>query len=106
MTTLIKASLIILTALFFSNLFTNEVSSQNDYDIVISGGTSAGVVAAVEYSRMGKSVQLIEPYNRIRGLTTGDLSETDIRRNDNYSEGDVELGGFLTIPNKPQSICS
>lgn len=50
----------------------------NKYDIVIYGGTSAGVVAAVQGSRMGKSVVLIEPTNRLGGLTTGGLGQTDI----------------------------
>ncbi len=48
------------------------------YDIVIYGGTSAGVSAALQSSRMGKSVVLIEPTNRIGGLTTGGLGQTDI----------------------------
>ena len=48
------------------------------YDIVIYGGTSAGVSAAIQSSRMGKSVVLIEPTNRIGGLTTGGLGQTDI----------------------------
>ena len=48
------------------------------YDIVIYGGTSAGVAAALQSSRMGKSVVLIEPTNRIGGLTTGGLGQTDI----------------------------
>ena len=48
------------------------------YDVVIYGGTSAGVAAALQSSRMGKSVVLIEPTNRIGGLTTGGLGQTDI----------------------------
>ena len=48
------------------------------YDIVVYGGTSAGVAAAIQASRMGKSVVLIEPTNRVGGLTTGGLGQTDI----------------------------
>lgn len=48
------------------------------YDIVIYGGTSSGVAAAIQSSRMGKSVVLIEPTTRIGGLTTGGLGQTDI----------------------------
>lgn len=55
------------------------ISSQSEqYDIVIYGGTSSGVAAAIQSSRMGKSVVLIEPSNRIGGLTTGGLGQTDI----------------------------
>lgn len=50
----------------------------NRYDIVIYGGTSAGVSAAIQSSRMGKSVLLIEQISRIGGLTTGGLGATDI----------------------------
>ena len=48
------------------------------YDIVIYGGTSSGIAAAIQSSRMGKTVVLIEPTSRIGGLTTGGLGQTDI----------------------------
>lgn len=62
--------------LFFG--FVLETKSQTSYDIVIYGGTSAGIAAAIQSSRMGKSVLLIEPTRRIGGLTTGGLGQTDI----------------------------
>ncbi len=55
-----------------------HVSGQENFDIVIYGGTSAGISAAIQSSRMGKSVILIEPSQRIGGLTTGGLGQTDI----------------------------
>ncbi|HQJ83453.1 MAG TPA: FAD-dependent oxidoreductase, partial [Bacteroidales bacterium] len=51
---------------------------QQKYDVVVYGGTSAGVSAAIQTSRMGKSVVLIEPSERLGGLTTGGLGATDI----------------------------
>ncbi len=51
---------------------------QDEYDVVIYGGTSAGIAAAVQVSRMGHSVIVIEPSRRIGGLTTGGLGQTDI----------------------------
>lgn len=48
------------------------------YDVVVYGGTSAGIVAAVQVKRMGGSVVIIEPTGRIGGLTTGGLGQTDI----------------------------
>ncbi|MCA9008416.1 MAG: FAD-dependent oxidoreductase, partial [Planctomycetaceae bacterium] len=48
------------------------------YDVVIYGGTSAGIAAAVQVKRMGGSVVVIEPGRRIGGLTTGGLGQTDI----------------------------
>jgi hypothetical protein len=46
-------------------------------DVVVYGGTSAGVVAAVQVARMGHSVVLIEPGQHIGGLTSGGLGFTD-----------------------------
>jgi hypothetical protein len=48
------------------------------YDIVIYGGSSGGIAAAVQAKRMGKSVVVIEPTWRVGGLTTGGLGQTDI----------------------------
>jgi hypothetical protein len=53
-------------------------NKEKEYDIIIYGGTSAGIAAAIQDSRMGKSVVLIEPTQRIGGLTTGGLGATDI----------------------------
>ncbi|WP_373513327.1 FAD-dependent oxidoreductase, partial [Persicitalea sp.] len=49
-----------------------------EVDLVVYGGTSAGIAAAIEAKRMGKSVVLIEPTSRVGGLTTGGLGQTDI----------------------------
>ena len=48
------------------------------FDIVVYGATSAGIATAIQGSRMGKKVMLIEPSSRIGGLTTGGLGQTDI----------------------------
>jgi len=48
------------------------------YDVVVYGGTSGGVVAAVKVVRMGKSVVLIEPGKHLGGLSSGGLGATDI----------------------------
>ena len=48
------------------------------YDIVVYGGTSAGVTAAVQAARMGRSVILIEPGSHLGGLSSGGLGATDI----------------------------
>ena len=58
-----------------------SLTAQNkakEFNIVIYGGTSAGIAAAIQSSRMGKTVVLIEPTQRIGGLTTGGLGQTDI----------------------------
>jgi uncharacterized membrane protein YqgA involved in biofilm formation len=51
---------------------------QTDADVVVYGGTSGGIAAAVSASRLGKSVILIEPTAFLGGMTTGGLGATDI----------------------------
>lgn len=48
------------------------------FDIVIYGGTSGGVTAAIQSARMGRTAVLIEPTKFLGGLTTGGLGATDI----------------------------
>lgn len=48
------------------------------YDVVVYGANSAGVIAAYTAKTMGKSVILIEPSHHLGGLTTGGLGYTDI----------------------------
>lgn len=50
---------------------------EKQYDIVIYGGTAAGIMAAVQAKKMGKNAVVIEPSQRIGGLTTGGLGDTD-----------------------------
>jgi hypothetical protein len=50
----------------------------HEADIVIFGGTSGGIAAAVQAKRMGKSVAICEWTQHLGGLTTGGLGATDI----------------------------
>jgi len=59
-------------------MFSCKHDKLNNYDVVIYGGTSAGITAAIQTARLGKTVVLIEPTNRLGGLTTGGLGQTDI----------------------------
>ena len=47
-------------------------------DVCVYGGTSGGVVAAVQASRMGKRVVIVEPGRHLGGMTAGGLSAVDI----------------------------
>jgi len=55
-----------------------EGRQNSEYDVIVYGGTSGGVVAAVQAASMGKSVLLIEPGRHIGGLSSGGLGATDI----------------------------
>ncbi len=46
-------------------------------DIVVYGATSAGIVAAVQARRMGRTAVVIEPGTHLGGLSTGGLGMTD-----------------------------
>ncbi len=47
-------------------------------DVCIYGGTSGGVVAAVQTARMGKRAVIVEPGKHLGGMTAGGLSAVDI----------------------------
>lgn len=73
--------LILLVLAGWISMRTTDVVDAADskvYDVVIYGGTSGGIAAAVQVRRMGGSVIVIEPTSRIGGLTTGGLGQTDI----------------------------
>ncbi len=66
------------TALFqFLCALTLITLSYGRYDLVVYGGTSAGVTAAVQGARMGAKVALIEPGIHLGGLSAGGLGRTD-----------------------------
>jgi len=47
------------------------------YDLVVYGGTSAGVIAAVQAHRMGKTVVIVGPDKHLGGLSSSGLGFTD-----------------------------
>lgn len=47
------------------------------FDVVVYGGTSAAVTAAVQVQRMGKSVVVVSPDRHLGGLSSGGLGWTD-----------------------------
>ncbi len=53
------------------------VAAPQNADIIIYGGTPAGIVAAVQAERMGKSVILIQPGRYLGGMVAGGLGATD-----------------------------
>src|SRR5437868_476489 len=47
------------------------------YDLVVYGGTSAGVIAAVQAKRMGKTAIIVCPEKHLGGLSSSGLGFTD-----------------------------
>jgi hypothetical protein len=48
-----------------------------EFDLVVYGGTSAGVIAAVQARKMGKTVVIVCPDKHLGGLSAGGLGFTD-----------------------------
>ena len=66
---LLRLSLLCLLAL--------RLPAADTYDVVVYGGTSAGVIAAVQAKKMGKSVIIVGPDVHLGGLSSGGLGYTD-----------------------------
>ena len=66
---LLRLSLLCLLAL--------RLTAAETYDVVVYGGTSAGVIAAVQAKKMGKSVLIVGPDVHLGGLSSGGLGYTD-----------------------------
>jgi lysophospholipase L1-like esterase len=69
----LNRSLLIATTLILPAL-----ASPMAHDIVVYGGTSGGVIAAVQAKKSGRSVVLISPTPHLGGLTTSGLGWTDL----------------------------
>ena len=65
-----------LGAIFLWRLCLHSQNSST-HDIVIYGGTSAAISAGVQAAKMGKSVVVVSPDERIGGLSSGGLGWTD-----------------------------
>ncbi len=67
--------IIIFLALVFA---LNSCCDRQEFDLIVYGGTSSGVMAAYSAAQMGLDVALVEPTSHIGGMTTGGLGYTDI----------------------------
>ena len=70
-------SLLRFTTLVLTSAAATLSAADAPYDIVIYGGNSGGVVAAVQAARSGHSVILISPTKKLGGLTASGLGMTD-----------------------------
>jgi len=64
-------------AIALSTLATSLLAASKQYDVVIYGGTSAAITAAVQAKKMGKSVIVVSPDEHLGGLSSGGLGWTD-----------------------------
>lgn len=54
-----------------------SIDSEFHADIIVYGGTSAGIIAAVQAKKMGKTVLVVSPDIHLGGLSSGGLGFTD-----------------------------
>lgn len=71
----------------FALLALTSASFALDSDVVIYGGTPAGLAAGIVAAREGASVVVIEPTQWIGGMVTGGLSRSDVGK-------EQTIGGF------------
>jgi hypothetical protein len=73
-------TLAITVALLFASVLVGCDKKQSkvyEADVIVYGGTSAAVIAAVEVAQSGKSVIMVSPDIHLGGLTAGGLGWTD-----------------------------
>ncbi len=73
---IVPALLIVLIFIFGCNSVQKSDNS-SEADVIIYGGTSAAVIAAVEVVQSGKSVIVVSPDKHLGGLTSSGLGFTD-----------------------------
>ena len=71
-------SLVVLCTLALLGAASRAGAAEIEADVCVYGGTSGGVVAAVQAARIGKRTVLVEPGRHLGGLTAGGLSAVDI----------------------------
>ena len=75
---LISLGIITVIAFFFAcSSSNNGPLNTHEADVIIYGGTSAAVTAAVKVARSGHSVIMVSPDNHLGGLSSGGLGFTD-----------------------------
>lgn len=75
---MMRYCVLLLLVLFSPGSWSGVAARGSDrFDVVVYGGTSAAVTAAVQARRMGKSVVIICPERHLGGLSSGGLGFTD-----------------------------
>lgn len=69
--------LVLISAMIFNACQKPRNESEYQADIIVYGGTSAGIIAAVQAKKMGKSVLVVSPDKHLGGLSAGGLGFTD-----------------------------
>lgn len=75
---ILAVSMLVIALLFaVKSVMAKDRSKSYSADIIVYGGTSAAVIAAVEATHCGKSVLVVSPDTHLGGLSSGGLGFTD-----------------------------
>ena len=72
-----RVTAVLLVGLLLATSGFAQSQSEYEADVVVYGGTSAAVTAAVQTARMGHSVIMVSPDEHLGGLSSGGLGFTD-----------------------------
>ena len=67
---------------FIAALFAAAAAAQQEFDLVVYGGTAGGVATAVSGARHGLRTVLLEPGDHVGGMVSGGLSGTDVGKSE------------------------
>ncbi|MGE4551329.1 MAG: FAD-dependent oxidoreductase, partial [Opitutales bacterium] len=71
-----------LASLLLVSFVQSVVADSHEADVVVYGGTSAAIAAAIQVKKMGKSVVVVSPDKHLGGLSSGGLGWTDTGKKD------------------------
>lgn len=95
---LVLSPVIITFAIIFNAAGVSEKNEEpSKADVIVYGGTPAGIAAAVQTSRMGHSVILVCPEQYLGGLMTGGLGASD--KGVTWTVGGLSLEFFQRVYN-------
>lgn len=69
------------------------LKKSHQYEIVIYGGTAAGITAAIQAAKMNKKVVLIEPTGHLGGMSVEGLGGSDIDNHQEFTNSSA-IGGL------------
>ncbi|HEY8958239.1 FAD-dependent oxidoreductase [Chitinophaga sp.] len=72
-----RKTVLLATTLVMACLFSRATAPGYKADVIIYGGTSAAITAAVQAHKMGKTVIVVSPDKHMGGLSSGGLGFTD-----------------------------
>lgn len=72
-----RTFLFLLSFIYLLSCAPTKEANEFEADIIIYGGTSAAITAAVQAKKMGKSVIVVSPDKHLGGLSSGGLGFTD-----------------------------